>query len=112
ADLHDPLHHHLHPVPAARYLRAEGPGGGGLSHARSFPCILETILRGGPEGQRASGRPLHAKGRGMSGSFIARNPSVLWFLAGLAVFTVAATIMSQMGLGIISTSFVKTLGKT
>ncbi len=45
--------------------------------------------------------------------FIARNPSVLWFLLALALFTVAITVMSQaFGIGIVSTSFVKTLGKT
>lgn len=45
--------------------------------------------------------------------FIARNPSVLWFLLALALFTVAITVMSQaFGVGIVSTSFVKTLGKT
>ncbi len=46
-------------------------------------------------------------------SFIARNPSVLIFLACLGIFTVAVTIASEgFGLGLISTSFVKTLGKT
>jgi len=46
-------------------------------------------------------------------SFIARNPSVLYFLAALALFTVGVTILSEAaGLGLISTSFVKTLGKT
>jgi urea transport system permease protein len=45
--------------------------------------------------------------------FIARNPSVLWFLLALAVFTIVITVMSQaFGLGLVSTSFVKTLGKT
>ena len=49
----------------------------------------------------------------MSRSFIARNPSVLWFLLALSVFTVAVTLMSEVtGVGLISTSFVKTLGKT
>lgn len=46
-------------------------------------------------------------------SFLARNPSVLWFLLILAVFTLAVTILSPaFGLGAMSTSFVKTLGKT
>ncbi len=46
-------------------------------------------------------------------SFIARNPSILVFLACLGLFTVAVTIASEgFGLGLISTSFVKTLGKT
>lgn len=43
---------------------------------------------------------------------IARNPSVAWFLLALALVTLGATVLSQMGLGLISTSFVKTLGKT
>ncbi|GAA6187782.1 urea ABC transporter permease subunit UrtC [Litorivita sp. NS0012-18] len=49
----------------------------------------------------------------MRSSFIARNPSVLIFLALLALFTIAVTFMSEaFGAGLISTSFVKTLGKT
>ncbi|QDC08864.1 urea ABC transporter permease subunit UrtC [Oceanicola sp. D3] len=49
----------------------------------------------------------------MNRSFIARNPSILIFLACLAIFTVAVTVASEgFGLGLISTSFVKTLGKT
>jgi urea transport system permease protein len=48
----------------------------------------------------------------MNRSFLAQNPSVLWFLLALALFTLGATILSQMGLGVISTSFIKTLGKT
>ena len=49
----------------------------------------------------------------MQHSFIARNPSVLIFLALLAVFTLAVTVLAEgFGIGVISTSFVKTLGKT
>lgn len=49
----------------------------------------------------------------MNRSFIARNPSVLVFLALLALFTLGVTILSEgFGVGLISTSFVKTLGKT
>ncbi|OUS22339.1 urea ABC transporter permease subunit UrtC [Litorivita pollutaquae] len=49
----------------------------------------------------------------MKSSFITRNPSVLIFLALLALFTIAVTFMSEaFGAGLISTSFVKTLGKT
>jgi urea transport system permease protein len=49
----------------------------------------------------------------MKRSFIAQNPSVLWFLLGLAVFTVSITILSEAtGSSVISTSFLKTLGKT
>jgi urea transport system permease protein len=42
-----------------------------------------------------------------------RHPSVLIFLACLALFTLAVTLLSEAtGTGLISTSFVKTLGKT
>lgn len=48
----------------------------------------------------------------MRKSFIAQNPSVLWFLACLGLFTVVVTLMAEAtGAGLISTSFVKTLGK-
>ena len=49
----------------------------------------------------------------MQKSFIFQNPSVLVFIAVLAVFTVAVTIMSEaFGVAVLSTSFIKTLGKT
>ena len=49
----------------------------------------------------------------MQRSFVARNPSVLVFLALLALFTLTATVLSEgFGVGLISTSFIKTLGKT
>ncbi len=49
----------------------------------------------------------------MRRSFLIENPSVMWFLAGLGLFTVVVTLMSEVtGVGLISTSFVKTLGKT
>ncbi|MAM61787.1 urea ABC transporter permease subunit UrtC [Maritimibacter sp. UBA3975] len=49
----------------------------------------------------------------MTRSFIGRNPSILVFLLILAVFTIAITFMSEaFGAGLVSTSFVKTLGKT
>ena len=49
----------------------------------------------------------------MRRSFIFRNPSVLIFLAALAIFTLAITLLSEAyGTAFISTSFVKTLGKT
>ena len=49
----------------------------------------------------------------MQRTFLAQNPSVLWFIATLAVFTVVVTLLSEVtGIGLISTSFVKTLGKT
>lgn len=45
--------------------------------------------------------------------FVLRNPSVLIFLAVLALFTLAVTVLSEAtGFGLISTSMVKTLGKT
>lgn len=50
-----------------------------------------------------------AKRRG----FLAQNPSVLWFLLALAIFTATVTILGEgLGLGLIPTAFVKTLGKT
>ncbi|MBV7407733.1 urea ABC transporter permease subunit UrtC [Maritimibacter sp. DP1N21-5] len=49
----------------------------------------------------------------MQRSFLMKNPSVLIFLAVLAIFTILVTFTSDaFGPGIISTSFVKTLGKT
>ena len=49
----------------------------------------------------------------MNRSFIARNPSVLIFLALLALFTLVVTGLSEgFGIGFISTSLVKVLGKT
>ena len=49
----------------------------------------------------------------MNRTFLAKNPSVLWFLLGLALFTLAVTLLSDAsGVGYLSTSFVKTLGKT
>ncbi|MEQ8257609.1 urea ABC transporter permease subunit UrtC [Roseovarius confluentis] len=44
---------------------------------------------------------------------VLRFPAILIFMACLALFTVGVTILSEgFGIGIISTSFVKTLGKT
>ncbi len=44
---------------------------------------------------------------------VARYPSLLIFLGVLALFTIGVTILSEgFGIGVISTSFVKTLGKT
>lgn len=49
----------------------------------------------------------------MQRSFIHRNPSVLIFIACLALFTIGATVLSEgFGIGVLSTSFIKTLGKT
>lgn len=54
-----------------------------------------------------------ATGPDRSPKFFARNPSVLIFLAGLALFTLVVTLLSDgLGAGLVSTSFVKTLGKT
>ena len=45
--------------------------------------------------------------------FLLRHPSVLIFVACLALFTLGVTILAEgFGIGTISTSFVKTLGKT
>jgi urea transport system permease protein len=49
----------------------------------------------------------------MHRSYVARNPSVLTFVAVLALFTILVTVASNAyGSGFISTSFIKTLGKT
>ena len=49
----------------------------------------------------------------MRKTFISENPSVLWFLLALSLFTIVVTVLSEaFGVGMISTSFVKTLGKT
>lgn len=49
----------------------------------------------------------------MRKSLIAKHPSVLIFLGVLAVFTLTVTLLGEAtGSGLISTSFVKTLGKT
>ncbi len=49
----------------------------------------------------------------MNRSFMLRNPSVLIFIGILALFTLAVTVLSEgFGIGVISTAFVKTLGKT
>ncbi|QCO54778.1 urea ABC transporter permease subunit UrtC [Pseudorhodobacter turbinis] len=48
----------------------------------------------------------------MKNTFIAQNPSVLWFLLTLGLFTIGVTALSEVtGVGLISTSFVKVLGK-
>jgi urea transport system permease protein len=49
----------------------------------------------------------------MTRTFLIRTPSVLIFLAVLALFTLAVTLLSQAyGIDLVSTSFIKTLGKT
>ena len=46
-------------------------------------------------------------------TFLAQHPSVMWFLLALALFTLGVTVLAEAtGAGLISTSFVKTLGKT
>lgn len=46
-------------------------------------------------------------------SFLRENPSVLWFLSALGMFTLAVTVLSEgLGLGLMSTSMVKILGMT
>ncbi len=45
--------------------------------------------------------------------YLLKNPSVIIFLCLLAAFTLIVTILGEgLGVGIISTSFIKTLGKT
>ena len=49
----------------------------------------------------------------MTRSFLARNPSVLWFVLILSLFTLGVTLLSEAyGVALVSTSFVKTLGMT
>ena len=49
----------------------------------------------------------------MTKTFLATNRSVIVFLLVLSLFTLAVTVMAEAtGYGLISTSFVKTLGKT
>ncbi|SLN48037.1 leucine/isoleucine/valine transporter permease subunit [Aquimixticola soesokkakensis] len=49
----------------------------------------------------------------MQNTFFAKNPSILIFIGLLALFTLFVTVGSEAtGMGFISTSFVKTLGKT
>lgn len=49
----------------------------------------------------------------MRKTFLSENPSVMWFIALLGLFTLAVAIGSEAtGTGLISTSMVKTLGKT
>lgn len=49
----------------------------------------------------------------MKNTFMFRNPSVLVFIGILALFTLGVTVLSEgFGIGYLSTSFVKTLGKT
>ena len=49
----------------------------------------------------------------MRKTFISQNPSILWFISLLGLFTLAVVIGSEAtGTGLISTSMVKTLGKT
>ncbi|AML51336.1 urea ABC transporter permease subunit UrtC [Falsihalocynthiibacter arcticus] len=49
----------------------------------------------------------------MKNTFFARNPSVLIFIACLALLTLVVSVLSEgFGVGVISTSFIKTLGKT
>ena len=51
--------------------------------------------------------------QGVRRPFVVRHPSVLVFLFCLAAFTLGVTVLSEgVGIGVISTSFVKTLGKT
>ena len=45
--------------------------------------------------------------------FLMRHPSTLWFLGLLSLFTLAVSVLGEgFGYGVISTSMIKTLGKT
>ena len=49
----------------------------------------------------------------MTRSFLSSNPSVLWFLLALSLFTIGVSVLSEAaGSTVVSTSFLKTLGKT
>lgn len=49
----------------------------------------------------------------MERSLVYRHPSILVFAGALALFTFGATVLSEgFGIGLVSTSFIKTLGKT
>ncbi|MBI1172567.1 urea ABC transporter permease subunit UrtC [bacterium] len=62
---------------------------------------------GGPGAGPRPAAALPARG------FFARNPSVLWFVLILTLLVLAVTLLSPaFGSGAMSTSFVKTLGKT
>ncbi|MEM1378095.1 MAG: urea ABC transporter permease subunit UrtC [Pseudomonadota bacterium] len=51
--------------------------------------------------------------RAVERTFVIKNPSVMIFIAVLSIITIGATFMSEaFGVGILSTSFIKTLGKT
>ena len=49
----------------------------------------------------------------MQRTFLIKNPSVMVFIACLALFTLAITLLSEgLGTGFVSTAMVKTLGMT
>ena len=57
--------------------------------------------------------PRHTTAVAPSRSFLRDNPSVLWFMGLLGVFTLVVTILSEgFGIGVISTNLVKILGMT
>ena len=67
----------------------------------------------GPKYQGGAAPSPLAPPTGGARPFVLRHPSVLVFLACLALFTLGVTILAEgFGIGVISTSFVKTLGKT
>ncbi len=76
------------------------------------PASSRGKYSGGSGGQRPPAGRLAQRGEART-PFILRNPSVLWFLLALALFTLGVTVLSEAtGIGLVSTSFVKTLGKT
>ena len=63
--------------------------------------------------QKYTGGPRSGGAEPQRRPIVQRHPSVLIFLACLALFTLGVTLMAEAtGTGLISTSFVKTLGKT
>ena len=90
-----------------RAAPAEGGGGGAPP-----PPPPPLHLKADPSANRPFRKPTPPKAP-MEKSLFARNPSILVFMAALAAFTLAVTLLSEAtGTGLISTSFVKTLGKT
>ncbi|WGW05147.1 urea ABC transporter permease subunit UrtC [Tropicibacter oceani] len=77
-----------------------------------IPASIGSKYPGGPGAKPPAGRGAACRETPRT-TFIAQNPSVLWFLLALALFTLGVTVLSEAtGAAILSTSFVKTLGKT
>jgi urea transport system permease protein len=79
------------------------------------PASSRSKYPGGPAAGGRGQRPPAGRSRSAAkpGQLHRRNPSVMWFLLALALFTLGVTVLSEAtGIGLVSTSFVKTLGKT